>query len=78
MIQLFNCSCIKNVTLRINSDKVIELEVSYLDDKENHWVYMKNISDIADKQYHKDKLANAYSTIKEALVGGLRFVEIEL
>lgn len=78
MIQLFNCSCIKNVTLRIESDRVIELEVSYLDDKENHWVYMKNISDIADKQYHKDKLANAYSTIKEALVGGLKFVEIKL
>jgi retron-type reverse transcriptase len=52
--------------------------VSYLDDKEKHWVYMKNISDIADKQYHKDKLAKAYSTIKEALVEGARFVEIEL
>lgn len=52
--------------------------MSYLDDKENRWVYMKNISDIADKQHHKDKLANAYSTIKEALVGGLKFVEIKL
>lgn len=39
---------------------------------------MKNISDIADKQHLKDKLANAYSTIKEALVGGLKFVEIKL
>lgn len=78
MIQLFNCSCIKNVTLRIDSDKVIKLEVSYLDDKENSWVYMNNISDIADKQYHKDKLANAYSTIKEALAEGSRFVEIKL
>jgi hypothetical protein len=39
---------------------------------------MKNISDIADKQYHKDKLANAYSTIKAALDAGSRFVEIEL
>ena len=78
MIQLFNCSCIKNVTLRIDSDKVIKLQVSYLDDKENHWLYMENISDIADKQYHKDKLANAYSTIKAALVGESRFVEIEL
>ena len=78
MIQLFNCSCIKDVTLRIDSDKVIELQVSYLDDKENHWLYMKNISDIADKQYHKDKLANAYSTIKAALVGESRFVEIKL
>ena len=78
MIQLFNCSCIKNVTLRIDSDKVIELEVSYLDDKGNHWVYMKNISDIADKQYHKDKLANAYSAIKGALAEESRFVEIEL
>lgn len=27
---------------------------------------------------YKDKLANAYSTIKEALVGESRFVEIEL
>lgn len=52
--------------------------MSYLDNKENRWVYMKNISDIADKQYHKDKLANAYSAIKKALVGELRFVEIEL
>ena len=78
MIQLFNCSCIKNVTLQIDSDKVIKLQVSYLDDKENHWLYMENISDIADKQYHKDKLANAYSTIKAALVGESRFVEIEL
>lgn len=78
MKQLFNCLCIKSVTLGIDSDKVIELGVSYLDDKENRWVYMKNISDIADKQYHKDKLANAYSKIKEALVGESRFVEIEL
>lgn len=78
MIQLFNCSCIKNITLRIDSDKVIELEVSYLDDKKNCWVYMKNISDIADKQYHKDKLANAYSRIKEALDVESKFVEIEL
>lgn len=78
MIQLFNCLCIKSVTLRIGSDKVIRLEVSYLDDKENCWVYMKDISDIADKQYHKDKLAKAYSTIKEALAEGTRFVEIEL
>lgn len=64
--------------MRIDSDKVIELEVSYLGGKENSWVYMKNISDIADKQYHKDKLANAYSTIKAALDIGSRFVEIEL
>lgn len=78
MIQLFNCSCIKNVTLRIDSDKIIELEVSYLNDEEGRWSYMKNISDIADKQYHKDKLANAYSTIKAALEVGSRFVEIEL
>jgi hypothetical protein len=78
MKQLFNCSCIKNVTLRIGSNHVIELEVTYLDDKENRWVYMKNISDIADKQYYKDKLANAYNTIKEALIGESRFVEIEL
>lgn len=78
MIQLFNCSCIKDVTLRIDSDKVIGLAVTYLNDKENHWSYTENISDIADKQYHKDKLANAYSTIKAALVGESRFVEIEL
>ena len=78
MIQLFNRSCIKNVILRIESDMVIALEVSYIDDKEHPWVYMKNISDIADKQYHKDKLANAYSAIKGALVGGLKFVEIKL
>ena len=78
MIQLFNCSCIKNVTLRIDSDKTIELEVTYLDDKENRWLYMKNISHIADRQYYKDKLAKAYSTIKEALDKESRFVEIEL
>jgi hypothetical protein len=52
--------------------------VTYLDDKENLWLYKKNISDIADKQYHKDKLAKAYSTIKEALDKESRFVEIEL
>lgn len=78
MKQLFNCLCIKTVTLRIDSYTVIELEVSFLDDKESRWMYRKNISDIADKQYHKDKLANAYSKIKEALVGESRFVEIEL
>lgn len=75
---LFNCSCIKNVTLRIESNRAIELELSYLDDKERNWLYVKNISDIADKQYHKDKLENAYNTIKEALLGGLKFVEIRL
>ena len=75
---LFNCSCIKNVALRIDSNKVIELELSYIDDKERNWLYLKHISDIADKQYHKDKLENAYNKIKEALVGGLKFVEIVL
>lgn len=75
---LFNCSCIKNVTLRIDSGNVIELELSYLDDMERNWLYRKNISDIADKQYCKDKLESVYNTIKEALIGELKFIEIEL
>lgn len=75
---LFNCSCIKNVTLRIDSDKVIELGLSYIDDKERDWLYRQNISDIADKQYHKNKLENAYNKIRNALVIGLKFVEIIL
>lgn len=75
---LFNCNSIKNVTLRIDSEPVIELELSYIDDKERNWKYMKNISDIADKQYHKDKLERAYNTIKAALANGLKFEEIEL
>lgn len=75
---LFNCSCIKNVALRIDSGNVIELELSYLDDIERNWLYRKNISDIADKQYCKDKLENAYNTIKEALIEELKFIEVEL
>lgn len=75
---LFNCSSIKNVTLRIDSDQGIELELSYIDDKERNWLYRKNISDIADKHYHKDKLERAYKKIKEALISELKYVEIEL
>lgn len=75
---LFNCSSIKNVALRIDSNQVIELELSYIDDNERNWLYRKNISDIADKQYHKDKLERAYEKIKKALISELMYIEIEL
>lgn len=75
---LFNCSSIKNVALRIDSNQVIELELSYIDDNERNWLYRKNISDIADKQYHKDKLERVFKKIKKALISELKYIEIEL
>lgn len=75
---LFNCSCIKNVFLRLDSDVSIEMEITYLDDNERNWLYRKTIKDLAHKEHQKNKLASAYNTIKKALMDGEKFIEIEL
>lgn len=77
MKALFNCSVIKNVYLR-DGASVLELEVTYLDELDRSWLYKKNISDLADKDYAKEKIATAYNTIKQALLNKEPFVEIEL
>jgi hypothetical protein len=77
MKALFNCSVIKNVYLR-NDTNIIELEITYLDELDRSWLYKKNISDLAHKDYMKEKIANAYNTIKQALLNNDKFVEIEL
>lgn len=77
MKALFNCSVIKNVYLR-NDTNIVELEVTYLDELDRSWVYKKNISDLAHKDYAKEKVTTAYNTIKQALVNKKSFVEIEL
>lgn len=77
MKALFNCSVIKNVYLR-NDTNIIELEVTYLDELDRSWVYKKNISDLAHKDYAKEKVTTAYNTIKQALLNKKSFVEIEL
>ena len=77
MKALFNCSVIKNVYLRDDTN-IIELEVTYLDELDRSWLYKKNISDLAHKDYAKEKIASAYNTIKQALFNKEPFVEIEL
>ena len=77
MKALFNCSVIKNVYLRDDTN-IIELEVTYLDELDRSWLYKKNISDLAHKDYAKEKIATAYNTIKQALLNKELFVEIEL
>lgn len=77
MKALFNCSVIKNVYLW-NDTNNIELEVAYLDDLNRSWLYKKNISDLAHKDYAKEKITTAYNTIKQALLHKEPFVEVEL
>lgn len=77
MKALFNCSVIKNVYLR-NDTNIVELEVTYLDELDRSWLYSKNISDLAHKDFAKEKIATAYNTIKQALLNKKPFVEIEL
>lgn len=77
MKALFNCSVIKNVYLR-DGASVLELEVTYLDELDRSWLYKENISNLAHKDYAKEKIATAYNTIKQALLSKEPFVEIEL
>lgn len=77
MKALFNCSVIKNVYLR-DDTSVLELGVTYLDELDRSWLYRKNISDLAHKDYAKEKVTTAYETIKNALLKNITYVEIEL
>lgn len=77
MKTLFNCKTIKNVFLRVDASPY-ELEITYLDDSSKTWIYRKSVSDIANKDYYKDRITLAYQTIKSALWKNEPFVEIEL
>lgn len=77
MTTLFNCKTIKNVYLRVDSSPY-ELEITYLDNQSKTWLYRKDVSDLAHKDYHKDRITLAYLTIKAALLKNEPFVEIEL
>lgn len=77
MKALFNCKTIKNVFLRVD-ESPYELEITYLDDQSRCWLYRKNVCDVANKDYHKDRITFAYKTIKSALLNNEPFVEIEL
>ena len=77
MKALFNCSVIKNVYLR-NDARELELEITYLDELDKHWLYRKDISKLAHTDYVKEKIATAYNTIKQALLNKDKFVEVEL
>ena len=77
MKALFNCSVIKNVYLR-DDTSVLELEVTYLDELDRSWLYKKNISDLAHKDFAKEKVTTAYETIKNALLKNITYVEIDL
>jgi hypothetical protein len=77
MKALFNCSVIKNVYLR-NDTNIIELEVTYLDELDRSWLYKTNISDLAHKDYAKGIVTTAYETIKNALLKNITYVEVEL
>lgn len=77
MNALFNCSVIKNVYLRYD-ERVLELEITYLDALDKRWIYRKNISDLAHTGYVKKEIETAYNTIKQALLNNDKFVEIIL
>lgn len=77
MKALLNCSVIKNVYLR-NDTNILELEVTYLDELDKSWIYRKNISDLAHKDFAKEIVTTAYETIKNALLKNITYVEIEL
>ena len=77
MKALFNCSCIKNVYLRLDSS-TIELEITYINDPNTTWKSRMSVGDISNKQYHRDKYETAYNTIKKALLEKETFVEIEV
>ena len=77
MKALFNCSVIKNVYLRTDMSP-IELEITYLDNKEQTWVSRKVIDGMSNRKYQKDKYEAVYETIKKALLDNDKFVEIEL
>lgn len=77
MTTLFNCKTIKNVYLRVDSSPY-ELEITYLDNQSKTWLYREDVSGLAHKDYHKDRITLAYQTIKSALLKNEPFVEIEL
>lgn len=53
MKALFNCSVIKNVYLH-NDAREIELEITYLDELDKHWVYRKKIAVLANTDYNRN------------------------
>lgn len=77
MKALFNCSVIKNVYL-CDDESLLELKITFFDELDKHWLYRINISDLAHKDYVKEKIATAYNTIKKALMNNDKFVEVEL
>ena len=74
---LFNCSVIKNVYLRLDSSP-IELEITYTDDPNKTWRSGIRLDGLNDRKYYKEMYEKAYNTIKQALLNGDKFVEIEL
>lgn len=77
MKALFNCSCIKNVYLRLDLSS-IELEITYINDTNTTWKSRMSLHDISDKKYHKGRYETAYNTIKKALLEKETFVEFEI
>ena len=77
MKALFNCSCIKNVHLRLDSSP-IELEITYTNDPNTTWKSRKFLDNVSDKKYYKELFETAYNAIKKALLEKEAFVEIEL
>ena len=77
MKALFNCSCIKNVYLRLDSSP-IELEVTYTNDPDTTWKCRKSLDNVSERKYQVGKFEKAYNMIKKALLNKEAFVEIEL
>lgn len=77
MKALFNCSCIKNVYLRLDSSP-FEIEITYTDVQDTTWKCRKSLNNTSDRKYHKEMFETAYNTIKKALLEKETFVEIEL
>lgn len=76
---LLNCSLIKNVAIIYDSN-ILEIGVFYIGKSEKPWCYNRDlyIYEDEDKEVEREKFKTAYDTIKNALLNGEKFVEIEL
>lgn len=76
---LLNCSLIKNVAI-VYDRNILEIGVFYIGKSEKPWCYNRDLHVYANEVWEeeREKFKTAYDTIKNALLNGEKFVEIEL
>ena len=79
---LFDLTKVRDVKvfgLEVFIPKVVKLEVNYYDN-EPSFEYTNVLTDLCDESrtYAKEKVEKAYNDIKQALLKGEKYVEIEL